>query len=304
MNAKIYPTMITPFNEDRSIDYNGVAEIIEWYIENGCDGSFAICQSSEMFYMSLSERLELAKFIVDKAKGRLEIVASGHISSSLDAQIEEMKAIAKTNVKAIVFVSNRFADSYENDDIWLNNMKRVIDSIDSNVEFGIYECPYPYKRVLSDRVIEELAKNGRFTFIKDTCCDLEIIKRRADICNGSNLKLYNANASSLLYSLQLGYYGYSGVMANFYPDLYVKLLNSDFYSKEAKMIENFLLITSYIEKQNYPKNAKYYMNNVEDININSYTRTLSNPLNDLEKLEIKSLKDLKNDLITRLSYVS
>ncbi|CCY75132.1 hypothetical protein EPJ64_11850 [Brachyspira aalborgi] len=169
---------------------------------------------------------------------------------------------------------------------------------------GIYECPYPYKRVLSDRVIEELTKNGRFTFIKDTCCDLEIIKRRANICNGSNLKLYNANASSLLYSLQLGYYGYSGVMANFYPDLYVKLLNSDFYSKEAKMIENFLLITSYIEKQNYPKNAKYYMNNVEDININSYTRTLSNPLNDLEKLEIKSLKDLKNDLITRLSYVS
>ena len=65
----------------------------------------------------------------------MEIVASGHISSSLDAQIEEMKAIVKTNVKAIVFVSNRFADSYENDDIWLNNMKRVIDSIDSNVEF-------------------------------------------------------------------------------------------------------------------------------------------------------------------------
>ena len=136
MNAKIYPTMITPFNEDRSIDYNGVAEIIEWYIENGCDGLFAICQSSEMFYMSLSERLELAKFIVDKAKGRLEIVASGHISSSLDAQIEEMKAIAKTNVKAIVFVSNRFADSYENDDIWLNNMKRVIDSIESRENNG------------------------------------------------------------------------------------------------------------------------------------------------------------------------
>ena len=44
------------------------------------------------------------------------------------------------------------------------------------------------------------------------------------------------------------------------------------------------------------------MNNIEDININSYTRTLSNPLNDLEKLEIKSLKDLKNDLISILEY--
>ena len=44
------------------------------------------------------------------------------------------------------------------------------------------------------------------------------------------------------------------------------------------------------------------MNNIEDIKINSYTRTLSNPLNDLEKLEIKSLKDLKNDLISILEY--
>ena len=85
--------------------------------------------------MTLSEILDRAKFLVDNAIGRLEIVASWHISSSLDAQIEEMKAIVKTIVKALVFVSNRFADSYENDDIWLNNMKRVIDSIDSNVEF-------------------------------------------------------------------------------------------------------------------------------------------------------------------------
>lgn len=44
------------------------------------------------------------------------------------------------------------------------------------------------------------------------------------------------------------------------------------------------------------------MNNIEDININSYTRILSNPLNDLEKLEIKSLKDLKNDLMSILEY--
>lgn len=301
MKGRIYPTMITPFNKNRDIDYDGVAQIIEWYIDNGCDGVFAVCQSSEMFNMALSERINLAKFVVEKSNNRLEVVASGHISSSIDAQIEEMKAIAKTNVKALVFVSNRFAASYEDDDIWLNNMKKVIDSIDDDVEFGIYECPYPYKRVLSDRIMEELVKNGRFTFIKDTCCNLEIIKRRAEICKGSNLKLYNANASSLLYSLRLGYYGYSGVMANFYPDLYVKLFNLDYNSSEAKSLENFLLMTSYIEKQNYPTNAKYYMGNIENLNIEDYTRVLNHPLNSLEKLEIESLKDLKNDLLKLLN---
>ena len=41
-------TMITPFTKENKIDYPGVAEIIEWYIQKGIDGIFAVCQSSEM----------------------------------------------------------------------------------------------------------------------------------------------------------------------------------------------------------------------------------------------------------------
>ena len=45
----VWPVMITPFTEDKKIDYDAVLRIIEWYDKNGVDGIFAVCQSSEMF---------------------------------------------------------------------------------------------------------------------------------------------------------------------------------------------------------------------------------------------------------------
>ena len=60
----VYPTMVTPFTADNKVDYNGVEAILNWYAENGVDGIFAICQSSEIFFLSFEERLELLKFIM------------------------------------------------------------------------------------------------------------------------------------------------------------------------------------------------------------------------------------------------
>ena len=79
-------TMITPFTRENQIDYPGVEALIEWYIRYKVDGIFAVCQSSEMFYLSLRERVELAKFVVEKARGRIPVVVSGHVSESIESQ--------------------------------------------------------------------------------------------------------------------------------------------------------------------------------------------------------------------------
>ena len=44
-----WPVMLTPFTEDNKIDYDGLKELVDWYIKNGVSGMFAVCQSSEMF---------------------------------------------------------------------------------------------------------------------------------------------------------------------------------------------------------------------------------------------------------------
>lgn len=61
---------------------------------------------------------------------------------------------------------------------------------------------------------------GRVSFIKDTCCDAETIKERVELLRGSGVRLYNANAQTLLETVRAGADGYCGVMANLHPEIY------------------------------------------------------------------------------------
>ena len=164
----VYPTMVTPFTEDNKIDYNAVEALIDWYAEKGVDGIFAICQSSEIFFLSFEERLELLRFVMKHTPKNISVVASGHVADDLSQQIEEAKAFVQEGIDAYVFISNRFAGEDESDSIFLKNMEKAVGEI-GDISFGIYECPYPYKRIMMPSVLKELASTGRFTFLKDTC---------------------------------------------------------------------------------------------------------------------------------------
>ena len=52
----IFTTMITPYKKDNKIDFKMAQKYVDWYFENGLTGIFAICQSSEIFYLSLEEK--------------------------------------------------------------------------------------------------------------------------------------------------------------------------------------------------------------------------------------------------------
>lgn len=269
----VYPTMITPYTTDNKIDYNAVEQLINWYCERGVDGIFAICQSSEIFFLSFEEKLELLKFIMAHKPKDLTIVASGHTADDLDTQIYEANKYIECGIDAYVFIANRFAKADESDDILLKNMEYVADGL-PEIGLGVYECPYPYKRVLSPYILKKMAETGRYQFLKDTCCDIGMIKDKLDAVKGSSLKIYNANSAILLDSLRLGCSGFSGVMANFHPEIYAelcKIYDSD--PEKAQKLQNFAGFFSVAECQCYPVNAKYYLS-LEglDINIDSRVR--------------------------------
>lgn len=297
INNGVYPTMVTPFTDDNKIDYNGVKQLLDWYVGKGVDGIFAICQSSEIFFLSFEERLELLKFIMDNKPDGLSIVASGHTSDDLEVQIREAKAFIETGIDAYVFISNRFAEADESDDVLFERMEYVANAL-PDVAFGVYECPYPYKRELTPYILRKMAESEKYTFIKDTCCDLDKIQAKLDAVKGSTIKLYNANAATLLESLRMGCDGYSGVMANFHPDLYSALIkaNNDGNDEKAEFLQNLVGFFSVAECQCYPVNAKYYLSlDGIDITYNSRTRNPAEFL-DCRKLEIDQMYKLTKDL--------
>lgn len=289
----VWPVMLTPFTKDNQVDYESLGRLVDWYIEAGVAGLFADCQSSEMFFLSLEERVKIAEFVKKRADGRVQVVASGHVSDSIEEQALELNKIAETGVDAVILLTNRLAAENESDDVWLERLQQLLTMIDSDIPLGFYECPYPYKRLLTPKLLAWCAEQGRFYFIKDTSCDIDNIKAKLEVLKGSNLKLFNANTSTLLESLREGAQGFSGVMANFHPELYVWLVEN--YQREpekAGLLEDFLTISSMIERQVYPVNAKYYQEKIGNFS-STYTRVRKDSLlNPTGKKEVDQLCDL------------
>lgn len=295
-----WPVMLTPFTKNKKVDYKGLEALTNWYIENGCSGLFADCQSSEMFFLTKEERIKIAKTVIKTAAGRVPVIASGHISDSLEDQIDELKAIAKLNPAALIFITNRFAAKEDSNAIWRSNLKKVMSQFPADLPLGLYECPYPYKRLLDSGNLKFIADTGRFYFLKDTCCDLTLITKRAELSKGSNLKIYNANTSTLLESLKAGCHGFCGVMASFQMKIYAYLC-AHLDDPKAQIIQDLLSITSLIELQYYPVNAKYYLQTYEGLPINTTSRTKdAGGLTDTFKMEVGSLKRLTDEVIKNL----
>lgn len=283
-----WPTMLTPFREGK-VDFPALGALIEWYIDHGVSGLFAVCQSSEMFCLSLEERVAVAAFVKEKAAGRVPVIASGHISDSFQDQAAELKAIAETGVDAVVLITNRLAQEDESDEVWLERLQKLIARLPDDVPLGFYECPHPYKRVLTPELTHWCAQSGRFFFLKDTCCDIEQIKKKLAVCRGTNLKLYNANTTTLLESIRAGAAGFSGVMANFQCSLYAWLCaHAD--DPKAEKLSDELTICSLIERQLYPVNAKYSLA-LEGLPILTECRTKSDAgLTDTFRTEVQMLR--------------
>ncbi len=270
----LWPVMITPFTDEGEIDYASLERLIAWYEQGGATGLFAACQSSEIFYLSLQERTNLVRFVKDHA--HIPVIASGHVSYGLNDQANELQAMCDAGADALIFITNRLCDPSRRDGSILPSVQALMEKLPNDIPLGFYECPYPFKRLISDDELKWCADSGRFAFMKDTCCDMETIRRRLEIIKGTPLQLFNANTTTLLDSLRAGAAGFSGVMMNFHIDLYSWLIQHwEDCPEKAELLQSFLTIFSLIERQYYPVNAKYHLKDIEHVLNSTYARTLS-----------------------------
>lgn len=303
MNKKlgVFPTMITPYKKDGTVDYQGVESLVEWYWKKGCDGIFAVCQSSEILFLSLEDRVKIGKTVVEKAKALaaedtsrkpMKIVVSGHIADGFDEQVEELCAMANVGADALILITNRMDIANTSDEKWIEDLHKLIEKLPADMPLGVYECPKPYKRLLTQKMLEACKDTGRFAFIKDTCCDAATIKQRVELLKDSDIGLYNANAQTLLETLRAGADGYCGVMANFHPEIY-KWMFDHANDEKADIVQAFICMSAFTESLAYPATAKYYLNAHEGIQIEPLSRAVDCSLiTDYQKSCLAQMKTL------------
>lgn len=266
---EIFTTMITPYRADGSVDFETAEKYVDWYFENGLGGIFAVCQSSEIFYLSLEEKVELNRRVYARAK-QLEkesgktftVVSSGHTSDNFEDQVRELCAVAESGTDALILITNRLDPNNEGDDVFLANAEKLLERLPKDIPLGLYECPHPYKRLVTPKILDWCVSTGRFAYMKDTCCDAAVIAQRVRQLKGSGFKLLNANCQTLLESMQSGGDGYCGIMCNFHPALYAWLgENFEKDPEKAALVQSVIGTFGFTEVGlPYPLTAKYHMN--------------------------------------------
>jgi 4-hydroxy-tetrahydrodipicolinate synthase len=284
-----WPTMITPFTDDNRLDFAVIKKLTEWYIASGCDGIFAVCQSSEMFFLDMQEKLDIAKAVIDTASGRVPVFVSGHTSGNKTEQIEELGHMAETGADAVVLVSNRLAAQNEDEDVLCGNFEDIRRQL-PGVKFGMYECPYPYLRLLSTKFIRDYASKGILVSLKDVSCSNTILQERIAAIRDTGFSLMNANTATLFQFFIDGGDGYTGVMGNFHIDLYCWLFEHFKAEPEcSRELADFLTLAGIMEARAYPVSAKYHCN-LSGIPVSLHTRVKDKHiLNENARLETESL---------------
>jgi 4-hydroxy-tetrahydrodipicolinate synthase len=263
MEKKFVPVMITPFNLKAKVDLDVVSTLVEFYLAAGVKGFFANCLSSEMYSISEDERLELTRHVVRAVDGRAPIVATGSFGLTIEDKAEFAGRIHDTGIDAVILITGHYANVEDNDDILLRNFEKMF-RLTRNIPMGLYECPAPYKRIISPVVFKKLLDTGRLVYHKDTSIDLEKVKAKLDVLKSDEhaLEFYDAHTPNAMYSLQMGARGMSSISGNFYPEILVWMCehaSDPDRQEDVRWLQGELSRVDPLIHVAYPMSAKYFL---------------------------------------------
>lgn len=267
------PVMLTPFKDNGSIDFNALTSLTEVYLNAGAKGLFANCLSSEMFELNADERIEVIKHVIKVANGSVPVVATGTFGGPISEQADFVKKVHDTGTAAVILLNGLLADQSESDDVFNERVFKLLD-FTPNIPVGFYECPVPYKRLLSPQQLQSFVATGRVIYHKDTSLNIEQIKEKLALTAGTDFGIYDAYMGHAVKTLQAGCAGLSCIQGNYFPELIVWLCdnfdNPELQTK-VQLVQDFLTNNMDVMHDVYPIVSKYFLQK-RGLKISTYTR--------------------------------
>lgn len=129
----------------------------------------------------------------------------------------ETEASLLSGIDALVLVTNHLDPQKTGSDTFFNTLNSLLDALPESLPLGLYECPAPYRRLLSDEELTYCANTSRFVVLKDVSCDLDTVTRRVKLVQDTPLNIINANAAIAVPPMNAGFPPPSSIPAHRLP---------------------------------------------------------------------------------------
>lgn len=95
--------LITPFNEDESVDYTALMRLVDYQLQNGTDYLVVLGTTAETPTLSAEEQSEIVKLIVSRVKGQIPVIL-GVGGNNTKAVVDKLKKDDYSGIDAILSV--------------------------------------------------------------------------------------------------------------------------------------------------------------------------------------------------------
>ena len=218
--------LITPMHEDGSVNYDKLAEVIEYQIANHTDSIIICGTTGEAATLSTEEHIEVIKFCIEQVKHRIPVIA-GTGSNCTSSAIELSQEAQNVGADALLCVTPYYNKATQKG--LIRHFTAVAEAV--NIPIILYNVPGRTGCNIQPETAVYLAKNVKnIVAIKEASGNIAQVAKLMSLADGC-IDLYSGEDGQVVPALSLGGIGVISVLSNVAPkethDMVMSYLNGD-----------------------------------------------------------------------------
>ena len=205
--------IITPMNEDETINEQELRSQVNRMIENGIHGIFPFGTNGEGYILDEKEKEQVLSIVIDEVKGRVPVYAGTGCISTRDT-IRQSLMGKSLGADVLSIITPSFAAASQND--LYEHYKTVAAAVDMPIV--LYNIPARTGNALAPATVARLSKIDNIVGAKDSSGNfdnmLQYIEQTRD---RKDFSILSGNDSLILWNLLAGGTGGIAGCANVYP---------------------------------------------------------------------------------------
>lgn len=233
--------LITPMNEDGSVNYEKLRELLEFHVANKTDAIIICGTTGEASTLSDEEHLECIRFACEVINKRIPVIA-GTGSNCTQSAIELSKEAEKSGVDGLLLVTPYYNKATQ------NGLKAHYKAIakEVNVPIILYNVPSRTGTRLAPQTVVDLCHEvPNIVGVKDATGDISEVEELMSLAKGT-VDVYSGNDDQIVPVLSLGGKGVISVLSNILPkethDMVASYLEGDVVKSCEMQLKYFDLV--------------------------------------------------------------
>lgn len=203
--------LVTPMHEDGVLDYESLAKLVEFHIENGTDAIVAMGTTGESATLDMKEHCSVLREVVNRVHGRVPVIAGTGANSTTEA-IELTRAAMQVGADACLLVTPYYNKPTQEG--LYRHYKAIAEAVP--VPQILYNVPGRTACDMLPETVERLSGISNIIGIKEATGNLARGREILERC-GSKLDLYSGDDATAMELILLGAKGNISVTANVAP---------------------------------------------------------------------------------------